>query len=80
MAFAIPSLKEKLRKINIISVVQLISETDHNAWFQKQIKTEAQFSTQFLWLANTARDRSISEIYILKLCNWIGICALQVDT
>ena len=80
MAFAISSLKENLRKINKISVVQLISEMDHNAWFQKQIKTEAQFSTKFLCLANTARDRSISEIYILKLCIWIGICALQGDT
>ena len=79
MAFTISSLKENLRKINKISVVQLISEMDHNAWFQKQIKTEAQFSTKFLCLAHTARDRSISEIYILKLCIWIWICALEGD-
>ena len=77
MAFSISSLKEKLRKVHKISLVQLISETDHNAWFQKQIKTKAQFSTQFLWLANTARDRLISETDTLKLCIWIGICVLQ---
>ena len=47
MAFTISSLKENLRKINKISVVQLISEMDHNAWFQKQIKQKLSFPQNF---------------------------------